>query len=254
MAHHIKEKATSAAAKILEHTSSHPSAPQESTTASKTPSRAPSPATSTTSGTSGKSQKSTKPPISPTAQRDLASLKSAKYLLKVTAGPSYDTSTHRTVNVNSPDSLAIENDHILASIRVHINNYKGLPLSSPPTSPYFSAPSRQGAQYSISYSFVPKHDICADTATWGNEQDDPIRDRLPPGFNLAVRLVKSVVDPSIDVDGYADRPWAYAPVLTSFFAWRIGEKREKWEDWKGGDKGTLDVEDGEPLEEGGDGE
>jgi hypothetical protein len=246
MAHHIKEKATLAVAKIANHTASP--------AASKASSRAPSPAASSQSrASSDKSSKSTKSTASSTVNaREISSVKQAKYLLKVNAGAEYDESTHVPVDVNSTTPTAIENEHIKAHIKVRIKNYKGLPLSSPSTSPYFDAKSRTGTQYSIGFSFVPKRDISADEASWGNEQDDPVRDRLPPGFGIAVRLVKSLVDPSIDIDGYADKPWMFAPALTSFFTWRIGEKKSL-EEW--GDAADLpDVEEENPLEEGGDGE
>jgi hypothetical protein len=235
MAHLLKEKATTAAVKLADHTASSTSPD-------------PSPYSSTDSiHSSAKSTASTT--INP---RDIASLKKAKYLLKITAGAEYDDSTHIPVDVNSTVPTAIENEHIKALIKVRIRKYKGLPLSSPSSSPYFEAKSRQGTQYSIGFSFVPKRDISADTATWGNEQDDPVRDRLPPGFNIAVRLAKTLIDPSIDIDGYADRPWLYAPALTSFFSWRIGEKKSL-EEW-GDAKDLPDVAEEAPLEEGGDGE
>ncbi|KAF2668157.1 DUF1769-domain-containing protein [Microthyrium microscopicum] len=177
--------------------------------------------------------------------------KSSKYLLRITCGPSYDPSTHIPILPNCDTPTAIENEHIKAHIKVRVRNYTGLPLHAPSTSPYFSAPSRSGTQYSVGFSFVPKHDIRGDEATWGNDFDHPVRDRLPPGFNIAVKIVKEFVDPSIELDAYADQPWLYAPALTSFFAMRVGEKKGA-EEW-GAAKELPDVEENAPIEEGADG-
>lgn len=59
---------------------------------------------------------------------------------------------------------------------------------------------------------------------WGNDFDQPIRDRLPPGFNYAFDFVKRFVDPGVECDAYADEPWLYGPALGCWFAFRIGEK------------------------------
>lgn len=149
-----------------------------------------------------------------------------KYKLRVTAGPSYDPSTHALVHVNTPHTVLVSNQHLTARIAVRIKDFSGLPSASPPTSPYFAAPqhARNRDRYSISFSFVPKHDIPADEAVWGPDCARPVRDRLPPGFNMALRIVKGWVDPSIEVDAYADEPWVYGPALCCWYAMRVGEK------------------------------
>jgi hypothetical protein len=182
----------------------------------------------------------------------LAAFAREKYLLQVTAGPSYDTSTHVPVPVNGGGAagappVALENDLVKAAIRVRIRNYRGLPVSSPAGSAYFGHQSRAREQYGIGFSFVPKVDIPADEAIWGNDFDHPIRDRLPPGFGVAVRIVKNFVDPTIELDAYAEEPWMYAPALCSFFAFRIGEKKETWDE-------IPVAGDEEPLQEGADGD
>lgn len=48
-----------------------------------------------------------------------------KYLLRVTAGPSYDPSTHQIVNVNTPHPTNISSPLCKASISVRIQNYRG---------------------------------------------------------------------------------------------------------------------------------
>lgn len=57
-----------------------------------------------------------------------------KYRLKVTAGPSYDPSTHQLVPVNEDQTLRIENEHAITSLCVRIRDYTGkekLPVHQP---------------------------------------------------------------------------------------------------------------------------
>jgi hypothetical protein len=183
-------------------------------------------------------------------ERTAADLKEEKYLLRVTAGPSYDEDTQLPVLVNGHFATPFENEFMKGNIKVRIRDYKGLPLHSPQTSSYFEHPSRSREQYSIGFSFVPKQDINAKDTLWGNDFDHPVRDRLPPGFGLAVKIVKEFVDPTIELDAYADEPWMYAPAMASFFAFRVGDKKS-WEEWH--EEGIPFMEGGEPLEEGADG-
>ncbi|EON69107.1 hypothetical protein W97_08293 [Coniosporium apollinis CBS 100218] len=148
----------------------------------------------------------------------------SRYRLRVTAGPSYDPSTHKVVQVNSQSAVRIFNRSMIAEVRVRIRDYTGLPASSPKNSPYFDDPLHQKDRWSISFSFVPKTDLNGGDVVWGPDFDHPVRDRLPPGFNTAVRIVKNFIDPGIESDAYADRPWMYSPALSAWDAFRIGEK------------------------------
>jgi len=150
-----------------------------------------------------------------------------KYLLRVTAGPSYDPSTHTEVPVNGPTATAISGDACTASVKVRIQNYRGLPHGSPTTSAYFKHPPHEKDQYSIAFSFVPHKTISASSLVFGNDFDRPIRDRLPPGFSIAMKIVQKVIDPGLDGDVYADQPYLYGPLLSSINTLRIGDKLEK---------------------------
>ncbi|KAI1492893.1 hypothetical protein F5X96DRAFT_304626 [Biscogniauxia mediterranea] len=57
---------------------------------------------------------------------------------------------------------------------------------------------------------------------FGNDFDHPIRDRLPPGFGYAMNIVKWWIDPGLEGDAYADRPYLYGPALSSFNAVHAG--------------------------------
>ncbi|KAL9598461.1 MAG: hypothetical protein Q9179_003903 [Wetmoreana sp. 5 TL-2023] len=83
-----------------------------------------------------------------------------KYLLRVTAGPSYDPTTHQVV----------------ASL------------------------------------------------VFGNDFEHPVRDRIPPGFDVAFRIVKWAIDPGLDGDVYADKPYLYGNALSSINVLNVGPK------------------------------
>lgn len=146
-----------------------------------------------------------------------------KYLLKVTAGPSRDTSTHRIVPVNGPDAHVTENDLMSVWLKVKIKDYHGLPRNSPSTSDYFNHPLHTSDRYSVGFSFVPKKDISGQDLVTGFDFDHSIKDRLPPGFRYAMKIVTTILDPGIYSDPYSDNPYLYGPALSSFFAFRIGE-------------------------------
>ncbi|KAG6367870.1 hypothetical protein INS49_002066 [Diaporthe citri] len=162
-----------------------------------------------------------------------------KYILRVTAGPSYDLADHTEVPVNSPTPVKISTEHMDVELNVRIQNYHGLPRNSPATSPYFDQEphSKNKDQYSIAFQFTPKAPgpaktpvnaehvdpddrepggISASDLQFGNDFDHPIRDRLPPGFSYAMKIVKWWIDPGLDGDPYADSPYLFGPALSSF--------------------------------------
>ncbi|KAK4034318.1 hypothetical protein C8A01DRAFT_18859 [Parachaetomium inaequale] len=81
-----------------------------------------------------------------------------KYLIRVTAGLSYDLASHTEVPVNCADPnglVHIASDLIDADVCVRVNNYRGLPRGAPEGSVYFERePHRgNGDQYSIAVRF-----------------------------------------------------------------------------------------------------
>ena len=131
-------------------------------------------------------------------------------------------------------------------------NSTGFPQDSSSTSPYFSHPSHTHDQYSIAFSFLPKKSITGSDLVFGNDFDRPIRDRLPPGFSKAMKIATWMIDPGLEGDPYADKPYLYGPALSSINILRIGEKvsnktgpEEAW-------KLPVTVQD-DVLEEGADG-
>ncbi|KAK7984367.1 hypothetical protein PG989_011769 [Apiospora arundinis] len=201
-----------------------------------------------------------------------------KYVLRVTAGSTYDVDTHEVVPVNSSEPLKISNEFMDVELNVRVQNYQGLPRNSPKTSAYFSQPPHDynKDQYSISFRFTPKkktsdasstatekkaeesddsdddaakqptNGISAADLQWGNDFDHPIRDRLPPGFNTAMGIVKWWIDPGLDGDAYADEPYLYGHALSSFNSVHVGQgendpkKGGLWFD-EGGDEEGMEA-------------
>lgn len=154
-----------------------------------------------------------------------------RYLLRVTAGPSYDLSTHRLVPVNTSTPIEFSSSALsAASINIRIQDYRGLPIDSPRTSPYFSHATHRSDRYSIAFSFVPNKALNGNDVVFGNDFDHPIKDGLPPGFDFALRIAKWVVDPGLDGDVYAEKPYLYGPLLSSINVLRFGGRGGKTED------------------------
>jgi hypothetical protein len=92
-----------------------------------------------------------------------------KYILRVTAGPSYDPGTHVPITVNGNEATAVENEFMKANVKVRIRGYQGLPRTSPSHTPYFDHPMHSEDQYSVGFSFVPKVDLAGDELWWGED-------------------------------------------------------------------------------------
>lgn len=150
-----------------------------------------------------------------------------RYLLRVTAGPTYDLSTHHPVLVNTTAPTLITSSLCTISLNVRIQNYRGLPRHSPSTSPYFSDPLHIHDQYSIAFSFSPHEDVSGEDLVFGNDFDKPVRDRLPPGFGTALKIVKWGIDPGLDGDVQADKPYLYGNAGSSINVLRVGRKKSE---------------------------
>ncbi|CAK7241298.1 MAG: hypothetical protein STHCBS139747_002758 [Sporothrix thermara] len=165
------------------------------------------------------------------------------FRIRVTAGTDYDPATHVQVRVNHAEPLHLEGPGGDVWLNVRIKNHKGAKGEDAPAStPYFDAePHKQNDDtYGIGLWFVPKREaddseqsegsdersedkdkdknqgIAGSDLQWGNDFDEPLRDRLPPGFGAALRIVKWWIDPGLEGDPYADRPYLYGPALSSF--------------------------------------
>ncbi|KAI9896320.1 hypothetical protein N3K66_008492 [Trichothecium roseum] len=178
---------------------------------------------------------------------------SDKYILRITAGPDYDTAQHAEVPVNRADVTKISGPNADVELNVRVKGYRGLPRGSPESSAYFETEPHayNQDQYSICFRFTPRkpegagedepHGVSGLDLQFGNDFDRPIRDRLPPGFNTAMGIVRWWIDPGLDGDAYADKPYLYGPALSSFNTLRVGPG--VFDEARGG----LWIEEGEDL-------
>lgn len=169
-----------------------------------------------------------------------------KFHLQITGGTSYDPATHQLLPVNTSTPLELHSDHLDGQVDVRINNFRGLPSGSPPTCDYFSKPPHQSDLYSISFNFKLKESIPGNELLFGNDFEHPIKDNLPPGFSTALRIVKWAIDPGLDGDVYADKPYLYGPLASSINQLWIGDKPEE-----ASPKNPHPYEQGEAVKEGG---
>jgi len=155
------------------------------------------------------------------------------YTLKVTAGPSRDISTHKSVPVNTEQPLHIETDDISTDIYVRIQGYRHGGPHEPSTSPYFSHPSHTKDKYSISFApiiFKNKNStsekgegVNGDDLVLGNDFDHSISQHLPPGFSLAWKIARWAVDPGLEGDPWAEKPWLEGRALGSVNVIDVGD-------------------------------
>ena len=174
----------------------------------------------------------------------LRSLSKRKYVLRTTCGPSYDRSSHVDLPVNSPNGVTVSNEFMTVKIKLRIRDFQGLPLTSQQHTPYFDHPVHLKDQYSVAFSFLPKVDIPSVDCRWGNDFDHSIRERLPPGFNTAFKIVKEFIDPGLTCDAYGDEPWVFGPAMSCWFILSVGDRV--------GEHGEFpDIQDWPAMAEGG---
>jgi hypothetical protein len=63
-----------------------------------------------------------------------------QYILKVTAGATYDASKHEDVHVNTEKPINISSEHLDARIQVRIKDYRGTSCHDPGARQHSSTP------------------------------------------------------------------------------------------------------------------
>lgn len=136
--------------------------------------------------------------------------------LHISAGR--DTDSLQPLAVNHDDvPLEIESSGFRGRVTVRIRSFTGYDpegVQHQSDSPYFNDAYRKGITWSIQMQGRFLQEISTDDIVFGNEFDKPIRDRLPYGTSLALQFAKAI-DPNLQHDLYADRPWAYSPFVTT---------------------------------------
>lgn len=134
--------------------------------------------------------------------------------LRVSAGPSTDKLTVLPVN-DETKPFAINSDSFEGQVIVRIKGFTGeLPKGSARLGDthYFDHSYAKGCTWSIAIQGRFKEEVEVDAVEYGNLFEKPIRDRLPWGTSAALTAI-SYIDPNLHQDIYADKPWAFSPLI-----------------------------------------
>ncbi|KWU43016.1 DUF1769-domain-containing protein, partial [Rhodotorula sp. JG-1b] len=128
------------------------------------------------------------------------------------AGPSLDALSPVDVN-RTP--IHIDGPHFEGDVAVRLKDYRG-PRSE--EGKFVRQPEQafmgEGDTWSISFQGRWKDEVNADDVLFGNVWQKPIKSYLPYGTSAALRFMR-YIDPSMDCDLYADKPWALSPLFAT---------------------------------------
>ncbi|RKO87151.1 hypothetical protein BDK51DRAFT_21511, partial [Blyttiomyces helicus] len=137
------------------------------------------------------------------------------YILRVRAGTSSDASKFATVAVNDEfRPLLLDSEHFSGYLVVRVLNFSGMtpdskkPLHAP-SSNYFHGRNRR---YSIMIQGRFKKAWNGDDVIFGLDFDSKVR--MPTGAGLGLKIAKWL-DPALDADLYADKPWIFSPLVSA---------------------------------------
>lgn len=151
--------------------------------------------------------------------------------LKITAFCE-DVSEGRLVPVNTGDFLEFESSIGYFKLSIDIQNFKGCSEYDETNSKYKSEIDKN---LMIRIEFRPKKEINGNDLLWGNDFDSPIRDYLPYGTAMGLKVFTKFVDPSCEYDLYADKPWIYGKCLSSFNNINVSLESAEHESGNGGE-------------------
>jgi hypothetical protein len=149
-----------------------------------------------------------------------------KYRLRVLVGPSLAQQVPITPNDDECPG-EVHGDHFEGQVWVRIRNCEAFSASTasgpglesesrsasaalaPRNAPYFTNAPKMTFSMVIRGRF--RQPLASDNLVFGNVFDAPIR--LPLGVGLGVHIMRIFIDPGLEADLYAEKPWAWSPVL-----------------------------------------
>lgn len=137
--------------------------------------------------------------------------------IKVNASTTYD-GENIPVEVNSSKPLKLSTENFDVYVIVRIRNYANDAVNADEHDKalqYFDSEHHKNDSFSVQFVVTFRTDVSGERLVWGNDWDTPIRDILPWGFSAAFASFKYAIDPGVDGDPYADKPWIYGAVLSS---------------------------------------
>ncbi|KAI5480435.1 hypothetical protein MNV49_000588 [Pseudohyphozyma bogoriensis] len=148
----------------------------------------------------------------------------------VHAGPSLDSLKAVKVNEEPTD---VSSSEFEGAVAVRIQDYLGPEGQEGKPAPSAKVGSfKDGATWSIVIKGRFTGDQEADEIMWGNCWSKPIRDSLPYGTSAALKFVH-IVDPALEQDVYADKPWALSPLLATmnYVSTTLADSKTPLPDW-----------------------
>ncbi|KNE92533.1 hypothetical protein PSTG_14043 [Puccinia striiformis f. sp. tritici PST-78] len=167
----------------------------------------------------------------------------------ILAGPSLDELSRVKVNADRTGPLAIKTASFEGALTVRMKDFadhNGDIYRDTETN-YFANWSDVTWSIQIQGRFLQP--TSADDCVFGNTFDKPIRDRLPFGTGAALKAI-SYIDPSLENDLYADKPWAWSPLLATMNYIRIDRLEADDSPLPPWESATRPVEDCSSLLEG----
>ena len=134
------------------------------------------------------------------------------YKLYVQIGSDYDKLEDAMVN-DPLHPTHIDNDVFSGQVVVRVKGYKDLHTGAVETGndSYFSETKDTS---SVQFRGIIKPNVDGDQILFGNDFDTSIKESLPPGASIGLRALKWI-DPALETDLYADKPWAFSPLLST---------------------------------------
>jgi len=137
--------------------------------------------------------------------------------LRVSAGSSLSSLSVLAPNYDETGALDVSSDLFEGKIAVRIRDFAGevgggKERKTTTESDYFDV--HTGLTWSMAIQGRFKKEVNADDVLYGNVFEKPIRDHLPYGTAAALKFV-NFVDPSLEQDIYADKPWALSPLVAT---------------------------------------
>ncbi|GFZ46921.1 hypothetical protein JCM24511_04146 [Saitozyma sp. JCM 24511] len=125
--------------------------------------------------------------------------------------------------VNSPTPTKVKTDGFDGEISVWVKGFEGDEKAGDGKE-YFGV--RGGMTYAIVVRGRFTEQVSADELMFGNVFEKPIRDSLPWGTSVAQKAIY-FVEPTLEMDLYADRPWALSPAMASMNHLALTEKPQE---------------------------
>ncbi|KAL7423607.1 hypothetical protein Q5752_001188 [Cryptotrichosporon argae] len=135
----------------------------------------------------------------------------------VSSSSAYPPTT--VVAVNSPEPTPLRTPGFEGSIWVFVKDYSGEKRAGD-GAVYFDK--RKDMTYGIVVRGRFLDEVDADDVLFGNVFESPVRDHLPWGTSIATKFMY-FIDPTLELDIYADKPWALSPALASMTHLSLGK-------------------------------